>query len=102
MAPGLRLEPYTTISVLLDPSPSFTRSILRLRLQRGLLIDQAQRLSDGSVKLRIETLHVVLRRNIHFDVGISAVVLDVPADILEPEGVFGLRGARAINQRVAG
>lgn len=58
-------------------------------------------LSDAAVELAVEVGGVVLGEDIDFDVGVGAVVFDLPADILEPEGVFGLCGDGAIGECVA-
>ena len=80
--------------------PDFPRLFLRLWHKRWAFLDHAQGFGDGAVELGIDVVGEVLRRDIDLDVGIGAVVFDVPADIFEPEGIFWLRGARAIDQRV--
>jgi len=45
--------------------------------------------------------HIVLRRDLDFDVRLRAVVLNTPSHVLEPEGVLRLGGDAAVGQRVA-
>ena len=90
---------YQSLFVAFPPQ---SWSLTRLWLQRGILLGQFQRFSEGALQLRIGVAIVILRRNINFYVWISPVVLDVPADIFEPERVFGLCGDGAVDEVVAG
>src|SRR5215469_13516594 len=88
------MTPY----VVLSPQ---SRSFPWFRLQRGVFIDQAQGFRDGAFQLGIAIVSIVLWRNIDFDIGVGAVVLDLPAHVFEPESEFRLSGHRTIDQFMA-
>src|SRR5438067_4383453 len=90
---------YASLFYALQPVPP--RSLPRLWLQHRYLLDQAQRLSNRSIQLRVHALNIILRRDIHLNIGVGAVVLHIPAHIFEPESPLWLRGHSTIDQSVA-
>src|SRR5690348_184256 len=56
---------------------------------------------DGLVELGVAGVGPVLGGVDDFDVGVDAVVLDVPAVAFEPHGVLRLGDARAVDEVVA-
>src|SRR5205814_2175888 len=59
-----------------------------------------QRRLNRAVELRVGATRVILRRVVNLDVGVGAVVLDTPADVVEEERELGLCGDRAVNKAV--
>lgn len=72
----------------------------RRRLRRGRL-QRLQRQPHRLVELDVAAGRVVLGALDDLDVRVDAVVLDVPAVALQPEGVLGLGDERAVDQPVA-
>src|SRR5438552_5721137 len=63
-----------------------------------LFRSQIERLGDGPIELRIGAAGVVVRGIVDLDVGVGAVVLDAPADVIEEERKLRLCGHRAVDQ----
>src|SRR4051794_21178148 len=68
---------------------------------RRLLIQLLQADLDRPLKLDVDAAHVILRAVVDLDLRIGAVILDVPADVVEEERVLRLGGQRAVSQGVA-
>src|SRR6266702_258268 len=74
------------------------RSFPWFGLQGGPFFNQAQGFGNRAFQLRITILDVILWSDVDLDIGVGAVVLDVPAHVFEPESKFRLGGCRTIDQ----
>src|SRR5713226_1076189 len=86
---------FTKLAIFLSPS---TRSLSRLGFKRWAFLDQAESFGDGSFKLGVDALDIILWGDIDLNVGIGAIVFYVPADIFEPEGMLWLGGMGTIHK----
>src|SRR5579875_351445 len=77
---------------------STIRALARPRFQGGIFFNKVQSLAYCAFYLWVAACHKVLGRNIDLNIGVSTVILDIPAHILEPVCIFWLRGFRMINQ----
>src|SRR5213596_1598687 len=79
------------------PCPAWSRGKLNLAQISFQLLQQ---LIHAPAELRIETGKIILRPVLHLDVGINAVVLHLPTDVLEPERELRLSSHTPIDKRV--
>src|SRR5690606_5343751 len=83
-----------------QPTRSQLGAILEVRQLGRRLAERLQHLADRAIELRIATLRVILRTDLHFDVRFGSVVFDSPAHVLEPERELRLGGDRSVDQRM--
>src|SRR5262245_36705606 len=78
------------------------RPVCRVWPVRGAVFPFGEDVRDCHVGLRVEPLDVVLRCDVHLDVGVRAVVFHAPAHVIERERKLGLRGDCPVRQHVPG
>src|SRR5579885_1039511 len=96
---GIRAGNTSFFSSFVDTLPGWIapiRILLWRWRRRGIFFRQAQRLVNGAIKLWINAASVILRGEIHVDSRVRAVILDTPANILEPEAKLRLGCDRSI------
>jgi hypothetical protein len=83
------------------PNEPRDSDLIKLGAEWRLRFHQAYHFRDTSVELRILALAIFVRSDLDVDIGIGAVVLNIPPDVHKPLREFGLRRYTAVDEMMA-